>query len=188
MLFSLLLLICSVYNLVCGISLAQDFPPEKELLAVTVMFRHGDRTPIDSYPNDPYKGQQYWPVGPGQLTPRGKRMHFHVGQYLRRRYGDKILREQYNATDIYVRSTDVDRTLMSAMSNLAGLYPPKGNQVWNPNLLWQPIPVHTRPLADDNLLSSHAKCPKFKQLYEELMNSKEIQAINQKYKWLYEYQ
>ena len=42
-------------NLVCGISQAQDFPPEKELLAVTVMFRHGDRTPIDSYPNDPYK-------------------------------------------------------------------------------------------------------------------------------------
>ena len=65
---------------------------------------------------------------------------------------------------------------MSAMSNLAGLYPPKGNQIWNPNLLWQPIPVHTRPLADDNLLSSHAKCPKFKQLYEELMNSKEIQG------------
>ena len=82
----------------------------------------------------------------------------------------------FSETDIHVRSTDVDRTLMSAMSNLAGLYPPKGNQIWNPNLLWQPIPVHTRPLADDNLLSSHAKCPKLKQLYEELMNSKEIQG------------
>ena len=36
-------------------SYCQDFPENKELLAVTVIYRHGDRTPIDSYPNDPYK-------------------------------------------------------------------------------------------------------------------------------------
>ena len=36
-------------------SYCQDFPDNKELLAVTVIYRHGDRTPIDSYPNDPYK-------------------------------------------------------------------------------------------------------------------------------------
>jgi len=168
-------------------SYCQDFPDNKELLAVTVIYRHGDRTPIDSYPNDPYKDQGYWPVGPGQLTPRGKRMHFHVGQYLRRRYGDKILREEYNETDIYVRSTDVDRTLMSAMSNLAGLYPPKGNQIWNPSILWQPIPVHTKPKSEDNLLSTHAECPRFNYLFDEMMKSKEMRAINEKFKWLYEY-
>ena len=70
--------------------------------------------------------------------------------------------------------------MMSAMSNLAGLYPPKGNQVWNPDILWQPIPVHTRPLAEDNLLSSHARCPKFENLLKELMESQEIQGM-QKY-------
>jgi hypothetical protein len=51
MFFRCLLLLCFL----SGISNAQDFPEQKELLAVTVMFRHGDRTPIDSYPNDPYK-------------------------------------------------------------------------------------------------------------------------------------
>lgn len=34
---------------------------------------------------------------------------------------------------------------MSAEANLAGLYPPKGQQVFNPNITWQPIPVHTVP-------------------------------------------
>ena len=67
---------------------------------------------------------------------------------------------------------------MSAMSNLAGLYPPKGNQVWNPDILWQPIPVHTRDMANDNLLSSHAECPRFKQLYEEVLESKEIKGMS----------
>lgn len=34
---------------------------------VSVLFRHGDRTPTDSYPNDPYKNYR-WPGGMGALT------------------------------------------------------------------------------------------------------------------------
>ena len=67
-------------------------------------------------------------------------MQFNLGKFLRSRY-NHLIGEKYDENDIYVRASDVDRTMMSAMSNLAGLYPPKGDQIWNPNLLWQPIPV-----------------------------------------------
>jgi len=50
---------------------------------------------------------------------------------------------------VHVRCTDFDRTLMSAYSNLAGMFPAEGSQVWNEKLLWQPIPVHTIPQEMD---------------------------------------
>ena len=43
---------------------------------------------------------------------------------------------------------------------LAGLLPPSGYLKWNPVLAWQPVPVHTRPQAEDSLLSNcHTACP-----------------------------
>lgn len=40
---------------------------------------------------------------------------------------------------------------MSAMTNLAALFPPEGISVWNPSLPWQPIPVHTVPVSEDRV-------------------------------------
>ncbi|EPY87244.1 prostatic acid phosphatase long isoform precursor [Camelus ferus] len=82
------------------------------------------------------------------VTLLGMKQHYELGDYIRKRYG-KFLNESYKHEQVYVRSTDVDRTLMSAMTNLAALFPPKGTSVWNPSLLWQPIPVHTVPLSED---------------------------------------
>ena len=48
-----------------------------------------------------------------------------------------------------MRSTDLDRTLMSAETLLAGLYPPEGTLVWHPNITWQHVPVHTVPTKYD---------------------------------------
>ncbi|XP_069329340.1 prostatic acid phosphatase isoform X3 [Eulemur rufifrons] len=119
----------------------------KELKFVTLVFRHGDRSPIETFPNDPIK-ESSWPQGFGQLTQLGIKQHYEFGQYIRKRYR-KFLNESYKHQQIYIRSTDVDRTLMSAMANLAALFPPEGTSIWNPSLLWQPIPVHTVSLPED---------------------------------------
>ena len=76
---------------------------------------------------------------------------------------------------------------MSAMSNLAGLYPPVKEQEWNPDLLWQPIPVHTLPLEEDNVISSHANCPRLKKLMEELSSDPTIKDIIAKNDWVFKY-
>lgn len=113
-------------------------------------------------------------------------MQYNLGKYLRQRYSG-FLSETYDENDIYVRSSDVDRTLMSAMSNLAGLYPPKGDQEWNPDLEWQPIPVHTMPQEEDNVISSHCKCPKYEQLKDNVFEDPRLKSIQSQNQWLFDY-
>jgi lysosomal acid phosphatase len=172
--------------LVLAVAAAMATATEDELRFVIVIYRHGDRTPVASYVTDPYKDPSNWPVGLGQLTSRGKKMQYELGQYLRQRYGS-FLGEEYSEKRLYVQSSDVDRTLMSAQCNLAALFPPKGQEVWNPTLPWQPIPVHTLPESEDNLLTSHAYCPRMTELIAEVLDSPEVAAINSKYDWLYKY-
>lgn len=153
----------------------------KELKFVTLVFRHGDRSPIETFPNDPIK-ETSWPQGFGQLTQLGMEQHYELGEYIRKRYG-KFLNESYKHQQVYVRSTDIDRTLMSAMTNLAALFPPEGISLWNPNLPWQPIPVHTVPLVEDRLLFLPFKnCPRFQELESETLKSEEFQKRLQPYK------
>ncbi|XP_066428501.1 testicular acid phosphatase homolog [Eleutherodactylus coqui] len=138
----------------------------KKLKFVTLVYRHGDRSPIDTYPTDTYKGTA-WENGLQQLTQVGIRQQYELGQYLRMRY-ENFLSPSYRKDEIYVRSTDYDRTLMSAQANLVGLYPPNGTQQWHPDIPWQPIPVHTVPVSQDRLLKFPSKdCPRYYELMKE---------------------
>ena len=156
------------------------------LRLVNLVYRHGDRSPVVIFPNDTNKADK-WPNGLGWLTKEGMMMQYNFGQWLRNRY-DGFINSSYIHTEIEVASSNEDRCLMSAYCNLAGLYPPTGNQVWNPNLTnWQPVPVHTRPKKEDNVINLGENCPRYIQLYQETLNSPEIKQEEIKYKNFYDY-
>ncbi|KAH0568807.1 hypothetical protein KQX54_021501 [Cotesia glomerata] len=127
---------------------------------VTVVFRHGDRTPDNSemYPNDPYKSYDFSQDGYGQLTREGKRRAYKLGQRLRTLYYNFL--GDYDPKYLVARSTDYDRTKTSLQLVLAGLFPPSDSQIWNENLKWQPIPTTYAKRADDSLLVP-ILCPRY---------------------------
>lgn len=118
----------------------------------------------------------------------GKRQSHELGKYFRRRYNE-ILGAGYSVNDIYVQSTDVDRAIMSAQTNLAALYRPNNDEIWDDDLAnWQPIPVHTIPAEFDFTLYGKRKCPKYKAAFRKYVKqSDEIQRILADNRDLFEY-
>jgi len=134
-------------------------PAHDTLTQVHILFRHGLRTPTSRYPTDPYN-ESTWADGWGQLVNKGKMEMFTLGKSLRSRYSG-FLSEEYNVKDFLMKSSYADRCQMSGQALLAGLFPPTGRQVWNPDLPWQPIPVHSIPRDRDIWIAAKVKCEGF---------------------------
>ncbi|XP_065086234.1 venom acid phosphatase Acph-1 [Ochlerotatus camptorhynchus] len=148
-----------------------------ELKQVHVVFRHGQRTPADTYPNDPLINSTFAPYGWGQLTNFGKQSLYNIGVWLRHRYA-KLLGKLYYSDKIFAQSTGVSRTQMSIELVLASLYPPADTaQEWNKALNWQPIPYFSEPLDQDTLLLVRTSCPRYHEALMEVMDSAEVRQI-----------
>lgn len=174
-----------------------------QVVFVAEMCRHGSRAPITLYPWDE---DGRWSIGPGELTSAGMRQHFLLGSELRQRYivKDPVLSTSYNVTQVYFRSTDVNRTLMSAQSQLMGLYPLGTGpmlpleqafiavppiMVENENEIisfldskalpyqFQAVPIHTLPGSEDLVLQASDSCPLLSQNIDAIRSSSQyIQA------------
>ncbi|XP_066293888.1 prostatic acid phosphatase-like isoform X2 [Branchiostoma lanceolatum] len=144
------------------VAAGQSVKDGRSLVQASVLFRHGDRSPTETFPNDVHQ-EDAWPQGFGFLSEIGIQQHHNLGEFFRKRYGKEgfgVLSEEFRRDELYVRSTDTDRTLMSAEANLDRLYPD------------QPIPIHTVRTGLDPLLRAFfLNCPRWTELMEEDFNS-----------------
>lgn len=88
---------------------------------------------------------------------------------------------------MFTVSSAIDRTINSASLVLAGLFPPQNNQVWNKEILWQPIPVYIIPRSRDYLIVVEGICPLFEKTLEEYQKTPNVLALLERNRELFEY-
>lgn len=154
------------------------------LRLVTLVIRHGERAPVDTYPNDPYINDSLKPYGWGQLTNKGRRNQYNQGLFLRKRYGS-FLGSMYNPDIFYLQSTAVDRTKMSGMVEAAALWKPSDKQSFKPDLPWQPVTLFYQERQDDTFMLIWNTCPRYTQLRSSANNLPEIRKVHEDNKQLF---
>ncbi|XP_052862858.1 venom acid phosphatase Acph-1-like [Anopheles cruzii] len=159
---------------------------DRQLQQVHAFFRHGQRTPADTYPNDPYLNYTFEPYDWGQLTNEGKfSLYSEIGQWLHDRYGSFV--GPYRAKNVHVQTTGVSRTQMSMQIVLAGLFPPDDSALqWNRNLNWQPIPYFSEPLDKDTLLLVRVSCRRYAEAIQEVFKLPEVVKLMSDNQQLYQ--
>ena len=116
------LLFLTLINLIC-FSTSDE---EDKLIFLYTHFRHGARAPQKVNASFYDMLGQKW-TNPGELTGMGQRMHYLLGlrnriKYIKER---KFLNETYDPHEILIYSSDYNRTIISAASQLQGMYPIK---------------------------------------------------------------
>ncbi|XP_031564827.1 prostatic acid phosphatase-like isoform X2 [Actinia tenebrosa] len=145
-----------------------------ELQQVVIISRHGSR----GFLTKDHTTLQETADSP--LTIRGMDQMYRAGQYVRQLYNStttSFLSEGYNGSEVYVRSSDYQRTLISAQSFLLGLYPPREQTLTNYAGVFkapydiQQVPIHTVPVREDQLLRGWLRCPTIQNRISEFYKS-----------------
>jgi len=111
---------------------------ESKLVSLFVIHRHADRSPVISYPTDPYAC--HWKEGLGVLSQVGIQRMKDFGKIYRQKYGNFWPVK----SDVKVRSSRVDRVIKSTKALLDGVY--------SDDFLFNPIPIDAKPTNEDNML------------------------------------
>ena len=144
---------------------------DEQIKFVFQIHRHGARAPIFNLTKqenkyiDIYKEEWFLPE---ELTETGKRMHYLVGVHNRKKYieDNEFLSKNYNPYEILVKSTDVNRTLMSIYAQLQGLYPQNTFEEIDKNVYYRnPNLIYPQNFLNDNQLLKQIN-EKYKQYFE----------------------
>lgn len=103
-------------------------------------------------------------------------MQFERGRFLRRRYAD-LLGPNCSPDKVHVRSTDAERTYVSAQYNTAGIFAPEDVQ-WQDALQWQLVNISVPiPFDNDTFLvqSSTPSCELVTKIQTKYLQSDEVQ-------------
>lgn len=163
------------------------------LRLVQLVHRHGDRSPLEFAPNDPFSDSKYWKSGIGQLTDKGRQRMYRLGQTLRQRY-HRFLGDDYSGQQVYARTSVTKRCQESVHCLLAGAYQSKSSVSQWANgsgiepKYWQPIPVLTfGPKSEDVVLNRDKSCKKVTQELERVYSSEEANSFVESNRKLYQY-
>ncbi|KER28785.1 hypothetical protein T265_13517 [Opisthorchis viverrini] len=163
-----------------------SLPIGLKLQNLHILFRHGDRTPSKPMLKDTGPFEDTWPLGRGQLTEEGVLQEFELGLWLRKEYNG-FIHQKYNASNFYLRSTDYDRTLMSAQAMAAGLYKDVSSPLESYGIAWMPIPLHTVRKNRETLFSYSSTCHHLALLKKTALTSKKADEYTESHRTLFDF-
>uniref|UniRef100_A0A8R1E461 Acid phosphatase n=1 Tax=Caenorhabditis japonica TaxID=281687 RepID=A0A8R1E461_CAEJA len=122
--------------------------------------------------------------GLGELTGKGMGEMNELGRLFRKRYVNELhfLQPKYVSREVYIRSTDLNRTIISANSLAYGFFPPSLYDVpdvdypfkpfkWQPGLTFVPIHVDG---PDQCAAAQNCPCPRYDILQSEMLKLPEV--------------
>ena len=121
---------------------------KSEIVFVFEHFRHGARSSvfIDKHNTDIYDIK--W-IGDGELTSVGMRMLYLIGVHIREKYNN-IINKYTSPKELLVFSTDLNRTILSAESQLLGMFPPEKGEIIEEAFKKYSYPPNEIPLEAKN--------------------------------------
>lgn len=138
--------------------------------SITIFFRHGDRTPQASYSGSKLTNFPHL----GSLTPKGIRQHYYLGKAFARHLEQTNFK--FLSDEVYVRSSDVKRCMMSAWSFLHGFRLERDDDK-NETFLYNSFPIDVESTKYDTIIRGYSACSVPKTLWDDFLRTDESKEI-----------